>query len=194
VGDGWPRFTLRYPFPLTSFWEAVDEIEQVLLWRMEADGLPDEDEFLDALDLLRSMADLLETDPRTLFDHIGGAWRPVPATHLTGVQETPYRWYGAGVPLQVLLGFGGEYATVAAPKEIPLGLRGPDRLEQGTTVEVELHRPETLRELRSAVRTVTDEVTQDWSLCLGCHQLRSLQSYPGYTMPVCLDCASTYHG
>lgn len=187
-------FDLPLPLTLAEFESALDDLDQRLEFRSAAAELPGLDSIEDEGDVVATTGALAQFFGVTLWEFVDvlcGDWRPVDGTLLTGRNEVPLRWFGAGSPLQVLLGIGEDYATLARPVEFHGGLAGPPTLEADDHVDIELRRGRrTLAELADELPPILASSRDDWDYCRGCLNFGPL----GVSGRYCGACQYTYLG
>ena len=135
---------------LLAFHELIEELSQRLVHRLAAAELPTEEyseEEWDQGSTARALAEFFDVDMGTFVSALGTDWRPVDGSRLVGENDYPLRWFGAGVPLRVLLGVGEDYATLAQPIETKSVSDGAETLDSEHATDVELRSPTTLDRL-----------------------------------------------
>lgn len=183
-------YELAWPVALGRFWRTVDLMEADLEHRAAAEQLPTWSGHDDDEDVTDVLADFFQASLQDFVMHVGGGWRAQEPDHLLGLNESEYRWFGSGRPLQVLLGVGTDEVVVAEPVELGPGLAGPARVERGRAESVHLHKRQTLRRLSEQVRDTEAFLRAELHFCAGCRAV--LQR--GRPADFCRDCHARYFG
>lgn len=185
-------YELRWPVALGRFWLTVDLMDRDLEHRAASEQLPawsgnSGDDSEDVTDLL---ADFFGTSLQEFVMHVGGGWQVQDPDHLLGLNETEYRWFGSGRPLQVLLGIGTDEIVVAEPVEFGAGMAEPARVERQHAEGVQLRKRDTLRRLSEKVRDTETLLRAQLTFCAGCRSVLSR----GRAADFCRDCHARYFG
>lgn len=186
---------LAYPFTMVEFWAAVLDLGRRAERRYAVRMLPDES-ILDGASpflVLDAMGEFLGHQSMEVFAALGGGWRRIDGAELP-VLDTDVAWYGAGDPLQLIIGFAPDVAAAIEPVIVPHGLLGPGGVAAGAIVEVELHRPDTLAELTAASGEISHVVSERHGVCRGCRNYRDLGMGSDRVDRYCRDCQVTYLG
>jgi hypothetical protein len=183
-------YVLELPILLGRFWRTVDLLDADLEHRAAAEQLPRWSAQGRNEDVTVLLAEFFDVILQEFVANVGGRWCAQDPDELVGLNEAEYRWFGSGVPMQVLLGVGTDEAVVAEPIMTAAGLRGPARLERGRAESVLLRRRDTLRRLSEHVRDMEAFVQSQFTYCPGCRTTVAR----GGSGDVCVDCHWVYFG
>lgn len=142
--------------------------------------------------LTQGLAERFDMTLAEFVDLAGGGWRQVRSATLQ--EDFPLRWYGAGEPLQVLLGLDRSLVVVGTPEETLPGLVGPGRLRAVDIVSIETTAEGWRNALRDAVAWAVERSRRDVYWCHGCRTMTHACAVLGYKAAYCPACQEQYLG
>ena len=199
-------FDVDFPFTVTEFWQAVEEIDRYLA-DDEAENLPyagtDDDGSTDEdrTDLIATLGWNWRLHHSELVEIVGGGWRSIPVRE-NGVvlddegdlADPQPVWLGSGDPLLVAIGVTGSYVWVGAPTTIPLGMHGPEYVQVDIDQGVLRTEPNFFLLLSSAIAATIKATRRRMKICWGCRQLKPAYQKRENGVVYCRDCMTIHFG
>jgi hypothetical protein len=161
--------SLNFPMTLEQFEKSMTELDWRMHWMYLAlNASQDPDDFISEADTTARLAAFFDSSPVDFARTVGGGWYPVDGSQLVGHNQTPYAWFGAGEPVQVILGLGEEYVSVLTTGADEYGLEVGEEVSGEPYVDVVLREASTVPSLGEAVSEALNESRRNWDYCAGC--------------------------